>query len=595
MTTEFSEEFIENTKGLLEKNLDLEILNELFKKRTGIKNFFISYDEIDDFKSFLDNLEVFNEDCEDLGDFQTPIHLTNKICKYLLNQGFSPDIIFEPTVGRGNFVISAINTFNTLQFIYSVDIQRKYDWLFKLNILKLSNEKEINIVETEFHRDNIFHHQLSSNFKKFLDTNCKSLLILGNPPWVTNTKLSTLNSKNLPTKSNIKGLNGIDAITGKSNFDIAEFILLSMINLFSNRECKIAMLCKTSVVKNLVKDMKRLSLNLSDIKSLVINSKKEFGINADAALFVADIGRGEEDFCTVSSFYDEESDKKIFGWYGDKFVSNLISYKKYKYLDGKSPFEWRNGVKHDSIKVMVLKKDIPDSLSNGFNETVNIEKGILYPFLKGSNLKKPLIDNTLLSVIITQKSTNEDTSYISSDYPNAWEYLLEHAKYLDNRKSAVYKKRPRFSIFGIGDYSFKPYKIAIPGFYKNPKFSLILPIDDKPVMLDDTCYYLSFSEFEEAFFTWILLNKEEVIKFLNSIVFLDSKRPFTKEILMRLDLTRLVEKTTFEDVLYIYENRLKFYISYKFKEEDFINYKKILSIQMDKIKIDEQIKLKYPS
>ena len=223
---------------------------------------------------FLDNLEVFNEDCEDLGDFQTPIHLTNKICKYLLNQGFSPDIIFEPTVGRGNFVISAINTFNTLQFIYSVDIQRKYDWLFKLNILKLSNEKEINIVETEFHRDNIFHHQLSSNFKKFLDTNCKSLLILGNPPWVTNTKLSTLNSKNLPTKSNIKGLNGIDAITGKSNFDIAEFILLSMINLFSNRECKIAMLCKTSVVKNLVKDMKRLSLNLSDIKSLVINSKR---------------------------------------------------------------------------------------------------------------------------------------------------------------------------------------------------------------------------------------------------------------------------------------------------------------------------------
>jgi len=38
-----------------------------------------------------------------------------------------------------------------------------------------------------------------------------------NPPWVTNSQLSALNSNNLPAKSNFKQAKGIDAITGKQN------------------------------------------------------------------------------------------------------------------------------------------------------------------------------------------------------------------------------------------------------------------------------------------------------------------------------------------------------------------------------------------
>lgn len=570
MMTKFPIEFIENVKDILKKNNDLNILNHLFENKTGIKNFFNAYEDIKDFEEFLSDVN-FNENSEDFGDFQTPIRLTNKICKYLKNQGFSPDVIFEPTVGEGNFIISGINVFDSLKYVYGVDVQRKYEWLFKLNILKLSSNNDIKDIKIEFHRDNVFFHQPSSNFKEFLG-NSKNLLILGNPPWVTNSKLSQLNSKNLPSKSNIKGLNGIEAITGKSNFDIAEFILLSMINSFSYRKCKIAMLCKTSVVKNLIKDMKRLSLNISNNKSLIIDAKKEFGISADATLFMADIGFGQEDFCTVSSMYDRKSNKKIFGWYKDKFVSDLEFYQKYKNLDGNSPYIWRNGVKHDAIRVMVLKEN-NGSFINGLNENVNIEREIVYPFLKGSNLKDPLIDTAPQNVIITQKSTNEDTSHISDNYPNTWKYLLEHANYLDNRKSVVYKKRPRFSIFGIGDYSFKPYKIAIPGFYKNPNFSLILPINNKPVMLDDTSYYLAFNDLDEAIFTWILLNDDEVIKFLKSIVFLDSKRPFTKETLMRLDLVHLAERTTFEKISNLYKSKLKPYINYKLNEDSYLNYK----------------------
>jgi len=41
-----------------------------------------------------------------------------------------------------------------------------------------------------------------------------------------------------------------------------------------------------------------------------------------------------------------------------------------------------------------------------------------------------------------------------------------------------------------GSLFFKPYKVAISGLYKSSHFSLLLPVDGKPVMLDDTCYLL---------------------------------------------------------------------------------------------------------
>ncbi|MFQ6002482.1 MAG: methyltransferase, partial [Candidatus Zixiibacteriota bacterium] len=147
---------------------------------------------------------------------------------------------------------------------------------------------------------------------------------------------------------------------------------------------------------------------------------------------------------------------------------------------------------------------------------------------------------------------------------------------LNERKSIIYKKRPRFSIFGIGDYSFTPYKVAISGLHKEPSFSLILPIDNKPVMIDDTCYYLSFGSLNNAFFTWVLLNTDQVKNFLSSIVFLDSKRPYTKEILMRIDLLKLVETTSFDDLFNIYQKKAKSHLEYKFNPTDFLQFKNSL-------------------
>ncbi|MFX0093758.1 MAG: hypothetical protein ACFFBD_18545, partial [Candidatus Hodarchaeota archaeon] len=439
----------------------------------------------------------------------------------------------------------------------------------KSNILRLSFDKKID-VEIDFHLDNIFHHEFPTELTNSGKEKSKQILILGNPPWVTNTELSTLNSANIPQKSNLKKVKGLDAITGKANFDIAESIITRMIQIFSNQQAKLVILCKTSVIKNIIRDMKKLSLNLSNSRSLILDAKKEFNVNVDAALFFTDIGRFIEESCEISSLYEPRKVIRTFGKVGQKFVSDIDLYQKFSYLDGHSSLEWRQGVKHDAAKIFVLTQKSEELLINGLNEPVDVEDDLIYCFLKGSSLKKPVIRETKQKIIITQKSIGQDTSYIEEKFPKLWAYLSKHREIIDKRRSIIYKKKPEFSIFGIGPYSFLPYKVAIAGMYKSPNFALVCPINDKPVMLDDTSYFLSFEYFNTAFFAWVLLNSTDVQNFLSSIVFLDSKRPYTKDKLTRIDLNRLAKSFTYYDIVETYEKKLiQFVPQFKFNEKDY--------------------------
>jgi len=71
---------------------------------------------------------------------------------------------------------------------------------------------------------------------------------------VTNSKLGSLNSSNLPRKNNFKNHSGLDALTGKGNFDIAENITLSLIETFQTMNGHLVLLVKNSVIKNIVFD-----------------------------------------------------------------------------------------------------------------------------------------------------------------------------------------------------------------------------------------------------------------------------------------------------------------------------------------------------
>ena len=274
------------------------------------------------------------------------------------------------------------------------------------------------------------------------------------------------------------------------------------------------------------------------------NSSKIFRIDADACLFIIQFGGKKitDKKCEVSDITNPSKVLYKFGFIEDKFYSNIDNITD---IDGNCQMEWRQGVKHDCAKIMELTYE-NGQLTNKNNEMVNIENTLVYPLLKSSQLKKPIVSETSRQVIIPQKKIKQDTSYIETEAPKTWKYLNDNKEYFDKRKSSIYDNAPDFSIFGIGDYSFKKFKVAISGFYKKPMFSLVY--SEKIMMLDDTCYFLSFDDYDSAYITMLILNSQLVKKFLKNIAFMDSKRPYSKKVLKRIDLDKCMNLLSFDDL-----------------------------------------------
>ncbi|MCO5247531.1 MAG: SAM-dependent methyltransferase [Chitinophagales bacterium] len=514
-----------------------EANNKLYRA-FGIVNFFECENDFQLLKKSLlltENI-VSESDRAEYGDFQTNSELTNSIAYYLTTKKIQPSIVIEPTCGKGSFIIASLAHFNKIKQVFGIEIYKPYVWESKFNIIDFylhnpsENKPDISIIHSS-----IFDFDFNSILK---DIKTSELLIIGNPPWVTNSKLGSLNSSNLPEKRNYKNYSGIDAITGRSNFDIAEYITMMMIEQFQNKEGHVALLVKNSVIKNILFEQNIKKNAISGFEKHRIDSKKEFNVSVEASLFYFKLNTKPAYKCTEFDFYNNSEPTLNFGWLKDKFISNTKLYIDSKEVDGLCPFEWRQGVKHDCSSIMELEKR-DGFFVNTLNETIELEDNLVYGILKSSDLKDIVVGKTRKFTIITQTKVGQETNYIERLFPKTFSYLNTHKKNFNTRKSSIYKNKPLFSIFGIGDYSFKPYKVAISGLYKTFHFTLVLPHNGKPIMLDDTCYMLGFSKKEFAVYTLLILNSDLVTRFLKSIIFLDAKRAFTKDVLMRIDLAQV--------------------------------------------------------
>jgi len=538
----FLKDFLNNTSSF-------ENANQKMFDAFGINIFF---ENDDDFQALKESVSIIaissveEPDRAEYGDFQTNKDLANKVAKHLAKRDISPEIIIEPTCGKGNFIIASLSNFKAIKKVFGIEIYKPYVWETKFSILDFflsnpdSNKPEITITHCS-----IFDFDFKNISKQFPT---EKLLILGNPPWVTNSKLGSLNSSNLPKKSNFKNQNGLDAMTGKGNFDIAEYITLMLLDAFQTHNGYLALLVKNSVVKNIVFDQKDKKYRVGEIEKYCIDSKKEFNVSVEASLVYCQLNSPSSFECNEFDFYSLEK-RLSFGWLNSKFVSNLADYNATKEIDGVCPFEWRQGIKHDCTAIMELER-VNGHFVNNQSDEIKLEEDLIYGLLKSSDLKNTVIKSTRKHTIVTQTKVGQETSYIQHLYPETYSYLKKNISNFQARKSSIYNGKPLFSIFGIGDYSFKPFKVAISGLYKTYHFTLVLPQNDKPVMLDDTCYFIGFDRIEYAVYAIILLNSKTTEAFLKSITFSDAKRVFTKDLLMRLDLlnlANLISRTEIEE------------------------------------------------
>jgi hypothetical protein len=464
---------------------------------------------------------------KEFGDFQTPHDLATKVTTLVAELFGTPELVIEPTAGLGSFLKAARHQWGQNCRYEGYEINREYVDI----ISQAFAGQDIKIVQQDF---------FLKDWKQVLNrTGFRKVLAIGNPPWVTNSELSLLGSNNLPQKSNFQGLRGLDARTGKSNFDIAEWMLIQLIDAMP-LEGTVAMLCKTSTARKVLRHFWKTTGGRDGSYLFQIDAKSSFDVAVDACLFIT-TGRPSKD--RTARFYtslDLSAAFTQFGFVDGDLVSNVAAYSKYRKFDGGSlVYTWRSGVKHDVAKVMEFSHE-SGALKNGLGQSIQLEKDFIYPLLKSSDLGNGRI-HPRKSVLITQKHTSEDPCMIQSIAPKTWNYLMAHAEALDGRRSSIYQNRPRFSIFGIGEYSFAPWKVAISGLYKSFTFVVIPPFEGRPVMVDDTCYSIPCSTENEAMLLCEILSSSSTLDFLRSLVFIDSKRPITIDVLRRISLLAIAK------------------------------------------------------
>jgi len=460
------------------------------------------------------------------GDWQTPLDLARQVSRLAARLGARPSSILEPTCGKGAFLEAAAEVFPDVP-ARGFDIDPGHVETARLALV--GSPVDVRLGDC-----------FEVAWEDVLAAMPDPVLVLGNPPWVTSADLGALGSRNLPPKSNFKRFRGLDARTGKSNFDVSEWILLRLLAALRGRDFRMVVLCKSNVARRVMEHVTHEGVRVSGA-TYRIDARGAFDVATAAVVMTLAAAPPEGPPARgwgVFDSLDAEIPRRTMGVHDGRMYSDIDRLEWTKGLEGQCTPAWRSGLKHDCAPVMELEaKD--GALVNGLGERVDIEESVVFPLLKGSDVANGRRPGRRF-VLVTQRSLGEETRTLQDQAPRAWAYLVRHEEKLGVRKSSIYRDKPPFSVFGIGPYTFAPYKVAICGLYKKFSFALVEPHEGRPVVLDDTCYFLPFETRDEAEAVLRALQSEAARAFFEARVFWEDKRPIGKGLLQSISLEALV-------------------------------------------------------
>ena len=214
----------------------------------------------------------------DLGDFQTPPALVAEVLEALGPIGDRWPRVLEPTCGCGHFIAGLLAaSCPPRKFTASRSRSRTIK-----SARAFLTEGRTAGVQVHVGLADLFDIDVARDLAW---AERGPLLVIGNPPWVTNSELGTLASAQRPPRRNLKGLRGIEALTGSSNFDVTEAIWLKLAFELVEERPTIALLCTTSVARNALQFAHRAGLPVASASLRRIDAARWFSAAVDACLF----------------------------------------------------------------------------------------------------------------------------------------------------------------------------------------------------------------------------------------------------------------------------------------------------------------------
>lgn len=394
-----------------------------------------------------------------------------------------PERVLEPACGAGSFLIAARERFGRTCELAGIEVQRER-YGPALDALA-ARDAALQVSYADAYR---------FDFRGVAWSGSGPLALIGNPPWIAADALGRSGALQ-PPRTNRSGLRGLAARTGAANFDVAEFLALKVLGEAMSPGSLLALVLKARVARDLVAGAARHGIVLDVLAREPVDARRWFGAAVDAVVLYARVA-------AVGATPVPRPEEPAGAW--------------------------RAGIKHDAADIFELVRD-GAVWRNGLGEVVDLPAGVCYPYVKARDLHHgdPAPERAL---IVTQRRLGAPTGTLPAPVRA---YLERHAPRLAARKSSIYRGAPRFAIFGVGPYSFAPWKVAVAGLYAAPRFRVLGPREGKPTVLGDTAYFVSFEDRASADAFAARMNGEPMREAIAARV-CRGKRPITKRLLDEL-------------------------------------------------------------
>ncbi len=498
------------------------------------------------------------------GDFQTPPGLAQEICRRLRDAGLSPASVIEPTCGVGNFLGAAVEAFPSLHRIVASDLDVGYVEQARAALAAAPHS-----AACDWRVEDCFHADWPARIAALP----RPWLLLGNPPWVTTSRLAVVGGANGPERRNVDRVRGIAALTGGGNFDISEALVRLALRLVGQGGEAVggalALLCKATVARKALAAGWRdewPGLAAAECTFHRIDARRWFGASVSAGLLVVRTDRAGalprscREFATLDASVDGAAALRTFGWRDGELLAEVASAAATAAItiDGcagtprrvatsaepeaatvrgstdsssrDASARWRSGIKHDAAAVFELRRD-GDRWRNDLGERVELEAELVFPLLKATDLHHGRPPSRWL--LVPQRTPGEDPTARLAAAPSTRAYLARHASLLAARKSRLWRTRASALLFGLGPYAFTDWKLAVSAFHLPPRLRVVGPFEGRPVVVDDTVCVLPCTHEAAAYATAAALASPAARTALAARVFADRKRPLTVGVLDR--------------------------------------------------------------
>ena len=486
-----------------------------------------------------------------LGFFNTPSSIA-----HLLKKMTPTGRVLDPSCGTGELLIPQIELRakkgqtlkSILREVQGIEIDERIANEAKKNYMNTLKKFGFKISISEIPIYCADALDLDSKIIKSLEGEFDS--IVGNPPWILWPNISKENQaqwKILAKEYQLSLPKGIFSRLGHSNDDVGVAFAMVTSCFYLKHGGTATFVLKRNIMRNttgrIFRELKvknrdigiKLIYDFDDIFpfgldvgaetaifSWEMDAKTEFPIKT----FVLNNNLSENDFWTIELKNSLFSSSEIVPL-GEDHSLPWIDKTLFSKAFGRNNHEIRHGIKQDAGKVFSVDPKVLD-----------IEKGLIFPYLKSKNIEKWKIKSYSYRIIPLKKTNEKNSLWLKKEYPKTYNYLLKNQKTLLNRKSIWLKSGEFYNAFGIGEYTWAPYKVAWCRLGFKPDFVVISTVEDhtlgsKPLIPGDHFMFIPFKDKYEAYYVCGLLNSEPIQEAITALA-LKSKSSLTKGVIQSI-------------------------------------------------------------